>query len=145
MKDLLVLKVGDKLMMVLNYNVNCVSVEATLRVEIMVPSNQVGRIIGKGGTVVREMQRHTHAVIKLPEESISTEEEETPVYIIGDFLSTQAAQRQIRALVSRGGIPGQRSSKPQKSHQSNNHQNPDQQVPSQSSPPLSEQQQQQEQ
>ena len=29
---------------------------------------QVGRIIGKGGTNVREMQRITGAVIKLPEQ-----------------------------------------------------------------------------
>lgn len=62
--------------------------EATLKVEIMVPSSQVGRIIGKGGSVVRDLQRLTHAMIKLPEESQSSSDE-TPVHIIGDFLSTQ--------------------------------------------------------
>lgn len=75
--------------------------EAQLKVEILVPSNQVGRIIGKGGQTVRELQRLTHAIIKFPEESQNTEAEETPVHIIGDFYSTQAAQRQIRALVNR--------------------------------------------
>lgn len=99
--------------------------EATLKVEIMVPSSQVGRIIGKGGSTVRELQRMTHAVIKLPEEGQNTASDETPVHIIGDFLSTQvsllpslpalthspslslpqAAQRQIRALVVRGSQP----------------------------------------
>ncbi|XP_076361075.1 insulin-like growth factor 2 mRNA-binding protein 1 isoform X2 [Tachypleus tridentatus] len=75
--------------------------EARLRVEIFVPSSQVGRIIGKGGQTVREMQRLTQAVIKLPEESQNTQAEETPVHIIGDFYSSQAAQRHIRTLVTR--------------------------------------------
>lgn len=76
--------------------------EAALKVEIMVPSNQVGRIIGKGGVTVRELQNYTHAIIKLPEEGQNSSSEETPVHIIGDFLATQAAQRQIRTLVNRG-------------------------------------------
>lgn len=85
--------------------------DGTLRVEIFVPSNQVGRIIGKGGQTVRELQRLTRALIKLPEESQNANTEETPVHILGDFFSTHAAQRQIRALVNRnqmvGGGPGQ--------------------------------------
>ncbi|KFM74013.1 Insulin-like growth factor 2 mRNA-binding protein 1, partial [Stegodyphus mimosarum] len=79
-----------------------------LKVEIYVPSNQVGRIIGKGGQTVRELQRQTHALIKLPEESDSSDSEETPVHIIGDFYSTQAAQRQIRALVNKSQMTGLR-------------------------------------
>ncbi|XP_022252325.1 insulin-like growth factor 2 mRNA-binding protein 1 [Limulus polyphemus] len=75
--------------------------DARLRVEIFVPSSQVGRIIGKGGQTVREMQRITQAAIKLPEESQNTQAEETPICIIGDFYSSQAAQRHIRALVTR--------------------------------------------
>ncbi|KAL1442069.1 hypothetical protein MTO96_030988 [Rhipicephalus appendiculatus] len=75
--------------------------DGTLRVEIFVPSNQVGRIIGKGGQTVRELQRLTRALIKLPEESQNANTEETPVHILGDFFSTHAAQRQIRALVNR--------------------------------------------
>lgn len=63
--------------------------EAVLKVEIIVPSNQVGRIIGKGGATVRELQLFTHAIIKLPEEGQSSSSEETPVHIIGDFISTQ--------------------------------------------------------
>jgi insulin-like growth factor 2 mRNA-binding protein 1 len=75
--------------------------DAHLTVEILVPSTQVGRIIGKSGQTVRELQRLTHATIKLPDESQNSADE-TPVQIKGDFLSTQAAQRQIRALVTRG-------------------------------------------
>ncbi len=113
--------------------------EATLRVEIMIPSNQVGRIIGKGGTVVREMQRNTRATIKLPEES-SSETEETPVHIIGDFLSTQAAQRQIRALVSRTSVPSvQKTTKVKENRQTNHHQPQDQQQSQQQSQPLPQQ------
>ncbi|XP_022258249.1 insulin-like growth factor 2 mRNA-binding protein 1 [Limulus polyphemus] len=81
--------------------------EAHLRVEVFVPTSQVGRIIGKGGQTVREMQRITQAVIKLPEESQNSQAEETPVHIIGDFYSSQAAQCHIRALVARS-QPGRR-------------------------------------
>ncbi|KAH7965758.1 hypothetical protein HPB49_010423 [Dermacentor silvarum] len=80
--------------------------DGTLRVEIFVPSNQVGRIIGKGGQTVRELQRLTRALIKLPEESQNANTEETPVHLLGDFFSTHAAQRQIRALVNRNQMVG---------------------------------------
>lgn len=82
------------------------SQDGTLRVEIYVPSNQVGRIIGKGGQTVRELQRLTRALIKLPDESQNANTEETPVHLLGDFLSTQAAQRQIRAMVNRNQMVG---------------------------------------
>jgi len=79
--------------------------DVRLTVEIMVPSAQVGRIIGKGGQNVREMQRLTGAVIKLPEQGTSLGEE-TGVHIIGPFYSTQSAQRRIRSMVAGTG-PGQ--------------------------------------
>jgi len=72
--------------------------DVKLTVEILVPSSQVGRIIGKGGQNVREMQRLTGAIIKLPEQGTSTGEE-TSVHINGSFYSTQSAQRRIRAMV----------------------------------------------
>ncbi|XP_076327635.1 insulin-like growth factor 2 mRNA-binding protein 1 isoform X1 [Tachypleus tridentatus] len=75
--------------------------DARLKVEIFVPSSQVGRIIGKGGQTVRELQRITRAVIKLPGENQNSTTEEVPVHISGEFYSSQAAQRQIRALVTR--------------------------------------------
>jgi insulin-like growth factor 2 mRNA-binding protein 1 len=71
-----------------------IPMETTLRVEIMVPSSQVGRIIGKNGQTVRELQRLTHAQIKLPEPSeegsstaSTSPDAETPVSITGDFYS----------------------------------------------------------
>ena len=62
--------------------------EVRLTVEIMAPTSQVGRIIGKGGANVRELQRLTNAMIKLPEQGTSTGEE-TPVHINGNFYSVQ--------------------------------------------------------
>lgn len=73
--------------------------DVRLTVELLVPSSQVGRIIGKGGQNVREMQRTTSSVIKLPEQGASTGEE-TTVHIIGNFFAVQSAQRRIRAMMS---------------------------------------------
>lgn len=65
--------------------------DVRLTVEIMVPSSQVGRIIGKGGQNVRELQRVTGSVIKLPEQGTSQQEDETTVHIIGPFFSVQVS------------------------------------------------------
>ena len=59
----------------------------------------MGRIIGKGGQNVREMQRTTSSVIKLPEQGASTGDE-TTVHIIGNFFAAQSAQRRIRAMLN---------------------------------------------
>lgn len=65
---------------------------------------QVGRIIGKGGQNVRELQRVTGSVIKLPEHATTTPpataDEETTVHIIGPFFSVQSAQRRIRTMIT---------------------------------------------
>ncbi|GAB0099763.1 insulin-like growth factor 2 mRNA-binding protein 1 [Sergentomyia squamirostris] len=74
--------------------------DVRLTVEMMVASTQVGRIIGKGGQNVRELQRVTGSVIKLPEHgSAPTGDEETTVHIIGPFFSVQSAQRRIRQMM----------------------------------------------
>ncbi|XP_060517676.1 insulin-like growth factor 2 mRNA-binding protein 1 isoform X2 [Cylas formicarius] len=78
--------------------------DVRLTVEIMVPSSQVGRIIGKGGQNVRELQRVTGSIIKLPEQGAS-QEDETTVHIIGPFFSVQSAQRRIRAMVMQSVVP----------------------------------------
>nr|CAD7400723.1 unnamed protein product [Timema poppensis] len=66
--------------------------DVRLTVEILVPSSQVGRIIGKGGQNVRELQRVTGSIIKLPEQgSALPQEEETTVHIIGPFFSVQVS------------------------------------------------------
>ncbi|CAH1102306.1 unnamed protein product [Psylliodes chrysocephalus] len=81
--------------------------DVRLTVEIMVPSSQVGRIIGKGGQNVRELQRVTGSVIKLPEQGTSPQDDETTVHIIGPFFSVQSAQRRIRAMVLQSVAPPQ--------------------------------------
>ncbi|XP_018306354.1 insulin-like growth factor 2 mRNA-binding protein 1 isoform X1 [Mycetomoellerius zeteki] len=82
--------------------------DVRLTIEILVPSTQVGRIIGKGGQNVRELQRVTGSVIKLSEQQATppSAEEETTVHIIGPFFSVQSAQRRIRAMVLQSGAPG---------------------------------------
>ncbi|KAJ8667114.1 hypothetical protein QAD02_008776 [Eretmocerus hayati] len=91
------------------------SEDVRLTVEILVPSAQVGRIIGKGGQNVRELQRVTASVIKLSEQQSNppSADEETTVHIIGPFYSVQSAQRRIRAMVvPPGGGPGSVSGMP---------------------------------
>ncbi|XP_046669691.1 insulin-like growth factor 2 mRNA-binding protein 1 isoform X3 [Homalodisca vitripennis] len=85
--------------------------DVRLTVEILVPSGQVGRIIGKGGQNVRELQRVTGSIIKLPEQSASPppQDEETTVHIIGPFFSVQSAQRRIRSMVVAAGGSGGRT------------------------------------
>lgn len=85
--------------------------DVRLTVELLVPSSQVGRIIGKGGQNVREMQRTTSSVIKLPEQGASTGEE-TTVHIIGNFFAVQSAQRRIRAMMSQQQQPLQQQGAP---------------------------------
>lgn len=66
--------------------------EVRLTVEILVPSSQVGRIIGRGGSNVRELQRVTGSIIKLPSQgSTDGTEDTTTVHIIGHFLATQVS------------------------------------------------------
>lgn len=63
---------------------------------------QVGRIIGKGGQNVRELQRVTGSVIKLPEHALappSGGDEETPVHIIGAFYSVQVSDESNRIML----------------------------------------------
>lgn len=68
--------------------------DVRLTIEILVPSAQVGRIIGKGGQNVRELQRVTGSVIKLSEQQATppSADEETTVHIIGPFFSVQVNQ-----------------------------------------------------
>ncbi|VDO70301.1 unnamed protein product [Heligmosomoides polygyrus] len=92
--------------------------EVKLRTELTVPSRLVGRIIGKGGQNVRELQRITGASVKIPEDepkvSDSTAQEEpkegssspspsdsgTVVRIVGNFLATQSVQVRIGQLIA---------------------------------------------
>ncbi|KAK0417668.1 hypothetical protein QR680_013139 [Steinernema hermaphroditum] len=81
--------------------------ELRLHSEITVPSSLVGRIIGKSGQNVRELQRITQAVVKIPEDShrnepqvMSFDEEPlSTVRIYGCYFATQAVEIRINQLV----------------------------------------------
>ncbi|CAG2239333.1 Insulin-like growth factor 2 mRNA-binding protein 1,Insulin-like growth factor 2 mRNA-binding protein 2 [Mytilus edulis] len=80
--------------------------EVHLRSEVMVPRSMVGRIIGKGGQNVREMQRVSGAIVKLPEvnsQQNPQDDSEVAVSIIGHFYAMQPAIRRIRSLVNQRG------------------------------------------
>merc|ERR1711981_1105210 len=68
--------------------------------EMFVPSSHVGRIIGKGGTNVRELQRLTGAIIKLPEQLSPPPKDETSVVIIGKWIQALTAQQRLRAMLA---------------------------------------------
>lgn len=87
-----------------------------LRTEVCVPTKIIGRIIGKGGQNVRELQRITGASVKIPEEernggSTFTHddglvEEMTMIRVTGNMYSTHNVQFRLGHLVSeyyRGG------------------------------------------
>jgi len=116
--------------------------DVRLTVEILVPSSQVGRIIGKGGQNVRELQRVTGSIIKLPEHGTAPAEEETTVHIIGPFFSVQSAQRRIRAMILSTNPPpapkkSQRSGKDSSPSGSQGQMSQQQQPPPQATPPSS--------
>uniref|UniRef100_A0A1I7ZG61 KH domain-containing protein n=1 Tax=Steinernema glaseri TaxID=37863 RepID=A0A1I7ZG61_9BILA len=81
--------------------------ELRLHSEITVPSSLVGRIIGKSGQNVRELQRITQAVVKIPEDAHRSEApvanfDEEPlstVRIDGCCFATQAVEIRINQLV----------------------------------------------
>lgn len=71
--------------------------EVRLKTIVKISKPTVGRIIGKGGKNVRELQRMTGAMIKLPEDP-SEQGEDVSVEVYGTFMSTQAAHSRIRSL-----------------------------------------------
>lgn len=87
--------------------------DISLMVEINVPSQYVGRIIGKGGSTVKQLQKATGTLIRLPDDKnglsrpgamndnaeTSTNIPETTVQITGKFEGSQTAQRHIRCLI----------------------------------------------
>uniref|UniRef100_A0A0R3S0I7 KH domain-containing protein n=1 Tax=Elaeophora elaphi TaxID=1147741 RepID=A0A0R3S0I7_9BILA len=75
--------------------------EVRLCTEIAVPSRLVGRIIGKGGQNVRELQRMTGAQVKIPDDAGDDEAQKaTTVRVLGNFQSSQAVQARLGQLIS---------------------------------------------
>nr|CAB3255462.1 insulin-like growth factor 2 mRNA-binding protein 1 [Phallusia mammillata] len=67
--------------------------------EMTIPASIVGRVIGKGGNNVRELQRLTSSEVVIPRQSETEGLEEVPVKIVGHFFAIQSAQRKIRELL----------------------------------------------
>jgi insulin-like growth factor 2 mRNA-binding protein 1 len=73
--------------------------DVRLMVIIRIPKPMVGRVIGKGGKNVRELQRVSGAMIKLPEDP-SVQGDEVAVELYGNFVNTQTAHARIRLLAN---------------------------------------------
>uniref|UniRef100_A0A8D0EB71 Insulin like growth factor 2 mRNA binding protein 2 n=1 Tax=Salvator merianae TaxID=96440 RepID=A0A8D0EB71_SALMN len=73
--------------------------EVKLEAHIKVPSSTAGRVIGKGGKTVNELQNLTSAEVIVPRDQTPDENEEVVVKIIGHFFASQTAQRKIREIV----------------------------------------------
>jgi len=87
--------------------------DVKLTVELVIPSSHVGRLIGKGGQNVRDLQRSTGAAIKLPQQGThQSQDEDACVQIAGQFYSVQSAQRRVRSMVHAAQGSGRRSASP---------------------------------
>ncbi|KAM9231955.1 insulin-like growth factor 2 mRNA-binding protein 2 isoform 2-T2 [Leptosomus discolor] len=73
--------------------------EVKLEAHIKVPSFAAGRVIGKGGKTVNELQNLTSAEVIVPRDQTPDENKEVIVKIIGHFFASQTAQRKIREIV----------------------------------------------
>lgn len=62
--------------------------DVRLKTVIRVPKNTVGRIIGKGGKNVREIQRLTGGIVKLPQQDQMIGDI-VQVEVFGNFMATQ--------------------------------------------------------
>lgn len=71
--------------------------EVRLCLEVNVPLKLVGRLIGKNGANIRDLQRMTGAQVKIPNETGS---EQAAVQIAGNFEAIQAVQVRLRQLVA---------------------------------------------
>ncbi|XP_059019199.1 insulin-like growth factor 2 mRNA-binding protein 2 isoform X5 [Mustela lutreola] len=63
--------------------------EVKLEAHIRVPSSTAGRVIGKGGKTVNELQNLTSAEVIVPRDQTPDENEEVIVRIIGHFFASQ--------------------------------------------------------
>lgn len=73
--------------------------EAQLKTEYMVPGNCVGRIIGKKGQVVQDIQDKSQTDIEVPKEQQGGDN--VPVYVTGTFNGSQIAINRIRDIIHR--------------------------------------------
>ncbi|XP_071752668.1 insulin-like growth factor 2 mRNA-binding protein 3 isoform X2 [Centroberyx gerrardi] len=74
--------------------------EVKLEAHIKVPSFAAGRVIGKGGKTVNELQNLTSAEVVVPREQTPDENDQVVVKISGHFYASQLAQRKIQEILS---------------------------------------------
>ncbi|XP_015213455.1 insulin-like growth factor 2 mRNA-binding protein 3 isoform X2 [Lepisosteus oculatus] len=74
--------------------------EVKLETHIKVPSYAAGRVIGKGGKTVNELQNLTSAEVVVPRDQTPDENDQVIVKITGHFYSSQVAQRKIQEILS---------------------------------------------
>ncbi|XP_078454403.1 LOW QUALITY PROTEIN: insulin-like growth factor 2 mRNA-binding protein 1 [Lampetra fluviatilis] len=75
--------------------------EVRLEVRIKVPTAAAGRVIGRGGRTVTELQNLTCAEVLVPRDQTPDEDDYIFVKIVGHFFASQMAQRKIREIVAR--------------------------------------------
>uniref|UniRef100_A0A672NGW6 Insulin-like growth factor 2 mRNA-binding protein 2 n=2 Tax=Sinocyclocheilus grahami TaxID=75366 RepID=A0A672NGW6_SINGR len=73
--------------------------DVKLEAHIKVPLTAAGRVIGKGGKTVNELQNLTSAEVVVPRDQTPDENDEVFVKIIGHFFASQTAQRKIREII----------------------------------------------
>lgn len=79
-------------------------------VELMIPANQVGRLVGKQGQNIRELQRLTGTLIKVPGPGeVGSTDKDVGVQLTGLFSCVQSAQRRIRTMMLPMNMNGRRS------------------------------------
>lgn len=99
--------------------------DVSLMVEIHVPSQLVGKVIGKGGATVKHLQKQTRTVIRIPDEKSGQPHingdtsDHTSVQITGEFEGSQAAQRHIRNLIRESSHSRQNKSQNSRNNESN--------------------------
>uniref|UniRef100_A0AAR2K594 RRM domain-containing protein n=1 Tax=Pygocentrus nattereri TaxID=42514 RepID=A0AAR2K594_PYGNA len=74
--------------------------EVKLEAHIKVPSFAAGRVIGKGGKTVNELQNLTSAEVVVPRDQTPDENDQVVVKITGHFYASQMAQRKIQEILS---------------------------------------------
>ncbi|KAJ7991533.1 hypothetical protein DPEC_G00284860 [Dallia pectoralis] len=84
--------------------------EVKLEAHIKVPAFAAGRVIGKGGKTVNELQNLTSAEVVVPRDQTPDENDQVIVKITGHFYASQLAQRKIQEILSQ--VRRQQQSKP---------------------------------
>ncbi|XP_023588094.1 insulin-like growth factor 2 mRNA-binding protein 3 isoform X4 [Trichechus manatus latirostris] len=74
--------------------------EVKLEAHIRVPSFAAGRVIGKGGKTVNELQNLSSAEVVVPRDQTPDENDQVVVKITGHFYACQVAQRKIQAILT---------------------------------------------